>query len=179
MIFLHCQYHLSRYHEGLGIIIADMYLIYRGQWSFACKRPWIAKTPKSGKFGPNLEQPLSWSIARCSIHGHGCRLGVERHPHMSKAGVNVSSMKNHLKCTKCTERSSKMYKYARETCILLTKWLERGPVRYIWYGRYLVHVARYIYRKQFLTYIYRDISAYRDNKIPIPMLKKYAGLVNI
>ena len=36
-------------------------------------------------------------------------------------------------------------------------------------------MARYIYRKPFLTYIYLDISAYRDIEIPIPMLKSRAS----
>ena len=41
------------------------------------------------------------------------------------------------------------------------------------YGRYVCHMARYIYRKPFLTYIYLDISAYRDIEIPIPMLSDF------
>ena len=51
-----CSYHLSRYGEGLGIIIADMYLIYRGHVCVACKR---SHMPKNGKFGPDRAQPLS------------------------------------------------------------------------------------------------------------------------
>ena len=66
MIIKRCSYHLSRYGEGLGISIAEMYLVYREHVCFACKWP---PMPKNGKFGPDREQSLS---VMCKLKGtHG------------------------------------------------------------------------------------------------------------
>jgi hypothetical protein len=70
MIIKCCSYHLSRYGEGLGIIIADMYLIYRGHVCFACKWP---QMPKNGKFGPDREQSLSVMCKLKGTNGSACK----------------------------------------------------------------------------------------------------------